>query len=237
MAGLWVAPEDLDQDTATSQFAVEACEAASSILWAMSGRKINGPITVTEIYGKQLPLIVQTIAQLELSITDMALIEATLPEYTLDLHNHIRLRGRPVTNIASIVTVSDGLTMDPSHYNLMNHATLEFDQYILDELEITYTYGGAIPVVAKMAARDLATQFALLWGGRADECSLPTRVTSISRQGVTFTILDSQDFIADLRTGVYSIDLFLKSQNPHKATAPSKVFSPDVYRGRRPQRP
>jgi len=75
-------------------------------------------------------------------------------------------------------------------------------------------------------------EFAKLWAGD-DECMLPQRITSISRQGVSYTLLDSQDFIDDLRTGLYAIDLFLKSVNPDKARARTRVFSPDVPRARR----
>jgi hypothetical protein len=50
---------------------------------------------------------------------------------------------------------------------------------------------------------------------------------------VTYTVLDSQDFIDDLRTGVYAVDLFLKTANPDKARARSRVFSPDTPRARR----
>jgi hypothetical protein len=36
-----------------------------------------------------------------------------------------------------------------------------------------------------------------------------------------------------MRTGIYMVDLFLKSTNPDKARAKARVFSPDVPRGRR----
>jgi hypothetical protein len=42
-----------------------------------------------------------------------------------------------------------------------------------------------------------------------------------------------QEFIDELRTGVYSIDLFLKTTNPDNARRKSKVFSPDQPRARR----
>jgi hypothetical protein len=50
---------------------------------------------------------------------------------------------------------------------------------------------------------------------------------------VSYTLLDSQDFIDELRTGIYAVDLFLKSVNPDKARAKARVFSPDVPRARR----
>jgi hypothetical protein len=83
-----------------------------------------------------------------------------------------------------------------------------------------------------MAARKLAIEFARLWSGDAD-CELPQRVTSVSRQGVSYTILDNQEFIEELRTGLYEIDLFLKVVNPDNARRKSKVFSPDQPRARR----
>jgi hypothetical protein len=69
------------------------------------------------------------------------------------------------------------------------------------------------------------------WEG--DDCALPDRVTSVTRQGISYTILDNQDFLENFRTGIYVIDLFLKTANPAKALAPSKVFSPDMPRARR----
>jgi hypothetical protein len=46
-------------------------------------------------------------------------------------------------------------------------------------------------------------------------------------------LLDSQDFIEEMRTGLYAVDLFLKTVNPDKARAKSRVFSPDIPRARR----
>jgi hypothetical protein len=78
----------------------------------------------------------------------------------------------------------------------------------------------------------MALEFAKLWAGD-DSCALPQRVTSVSRQGVSYTILDNQEFIAELRTGLYAVDLFLKVANPDNARRRSKVFSPDQPRARR----
>jgi hypothetical protein len=87
-------------------------------------------------------------------------------------------------------------------------------------------------MAGKMAARTLAMEFAKLWAGD-DDCQLPQRITSVSRQGVSFTILDNQEFIEELRTGLYAVDLFLKTTNPDNARRKSKVFSPDAPRARR----
>jgi hypothetical protein len=55
----------------------------------------------------------------------------------------------------------------------------------------------------------------------------------VTRQGVTYTILDNQSFIDEMKTGIYTIDLFLKTVNPDKAKARARVFSPDTNRARR----
>ena len=63
-----------------------------------------------------------------------------------------------------------------------------------------------------------------------DECVLPQRVTPISRQGVSWTLLDPQDFLDNGRTGIYHVDLFLRTVNPDRARLRSRVFSPDLHR-------
>lgn len=236
MSGLWITPEDLPDDLGGTEYADEACEAASHILWGMSGRKFSGPQTVSEVYARNIPEVSLRIIELGFYATQLELIRSALPEYSTDLHNRIRLRGRPVTSVASVVVVETGLEVDPASYQLVDHATLEFDHYVTNQIEVTYAYGQPVPAAAKMAARALATQFALLWGGREDECTLPDRVVSVNRQNVSWVLLDNQDFIDDLRTGVYAVDLFLKSVNPFGATQRAKVFSPDIPRGRRKTR-
>ena len=65
---------------------------------------------------------------------------------------------------------------------------------------------------------------------RGGDCSLPERVTSVSRQGMSWTLLDPQDFLESGRTGIYEIDLMLASLNPARALARPRVFSPDLPR-------
>jgi hypothetical protein len=82
-----------------------------------------------------------------------------------------------------------------------------------------------------MAAKALADQFVLAMQG-SEECTLPQRVTSISRQGMSMTLLDPQDFLDKGRTGIYQVDLFLTTINPDGARLRSRVFSPDTPRAR-----
>ena len=99
-------------------------------------------------------------------------------------------------------------------------------------IEVTYAYGTEPPTAGKNADRIRATELVKLYEND-DSCALPQRVTSISRQGVSYTLLDNQDFIDELRTGLYAVDLFLKTTNPDRARNRARVFSPDQPRARR----
>jgi hypothetical protein len=244
MSNLWVQPEELGA-YADSEFAYEACKAASHILWSLSGRKYSGVTTVTERYVCQyrsfrLGASSRTYNPVLLDGDVYNIPSEEFDDYAelvsdgLSPESRIRLRGRPVTKIHA-VRRRDGAIISPSEYYLVDHSTLQAAAgvpWTPCNTEVTYSYGTYPPTLGKMAARTLAMEFAKLWSG-ADDCALPERVTSISRQGVTYTVLDSQDFIDDLRTGLYSIDLFLKSTNPDRARAKARVFSPDVPRARR----
>jgi len=46
---LWIQPSELGH-YANTEYATEACEVASYLLWAMSGRKYTGETIVTERY-------------------------------------------------------------------------------------------------------------------------------------------------------------------------------------------
>lgn len=246
MTALWVTPDELGS-YANTEFAQEACETASYLLWAMSGRKFSGVTTVTERYTCVLR---RGRLGESTKTTDAVLFGGTvynIPKTDFDFDEYsaltvdgispesrIKLRGGPVTKIHSVRNRL-GDVIDPSLYYLVDHSTIQVSAgapWTPCNTEITYSYGAPPPTSGKMAARTLAMEFAKLWSGD-DDCALPQRVTSISRQGVSYTILDQQDFIQELRTGLYAIDLFLKTVNPNAAKNKAKVFSVDAPRGRR----
>ena len=244
MSNLWVSVEELDS-YADHEYAYEAVKVASQLLWSMSGRKYGGITTVSEKYvcasrAYRLGASSRNYTP-ELVGGDMYNIPfdefddyAELTTDGMSPSTRLRLRGRPVIKIDS-VRDRTGKIVDPSNYYLVDHSTLQARSgtaWAPCNIEVTYTYGSPPPTTGKAAARILATEFIKLWSGD-DDCALPQRVTSISRQGVSYTVLDNQDFIDELRTGLYVVDLFLKSSNPDKARAKARVFSPDVPRARR----
>jgi hypothetical protein len=244
MVAFWIEPSDLG-DYSNTQYAEEAAKAASYLLWAMSGRKYSGVTTVTERYTCVLR---RSRTGLSSKNTDAVLFNGSVYDISKDdfeedsvlsldgisPDSRIKLRGGPVTKIHAIRN-RNGLVLDPSSYYLVEHSTVQISAgvpWTPCNTEITYSYGNEPPVLGKMAARTLAIEFAKLWNGD-DDCALPQRVTSVSRQGVSYTIFDNQEFIEELKTGLYAIDLFLKTVNPDKARNKAKVFSVDAPRGRR----
>ena len=241
---LWIQAEELG-DYSYTEYTEEAIKVASYLLWAMSGRKYSGVTTVTERYtcvlrNNRMGPSIKTNSPVLFGGDVYNIPTGDYDEYSeltsdgLSPESRIKLRGRPVTQVHAIRNRT-GALIDPSNYYLVDHSTLHIvpgTAWTPCNTEITYSYGTPVPIAGKMAARKLAIEFARLWSGD-ENCELPQRVTSVSRQGVSYTILDNQEFIAELRTGLYEIDLFLKVANPDNARRKSKVFSPDQPRARR----
>jgi hypothetical protein len=240
----WIQPEDLG-DYSYTEFTEEAIRTASYLLWAMSGRKYTGETTVTERYtctlrNNRMGPSTKTNSPVLFGGDVYNIPSGDYDEYSeltsdgMSPDSRIRLRGRPVTKIHAIRNRNGGI-VDPSSYYLVEHSTVHIKAgtpWTPCNTEITYTYGTPVPAIGKMAARTLAIEFIKLWSDD-DTCALPQRVTSVARQGVSYTILDQQDFIQEMRTGMYVIDLFIKTVNPDGARRKSKVFSPDQPRARR----
>jgi hypothetical protein len=243
-SNLWILPEEMG-DYSYTEYTVEAAQVASNLLWAMSGRKYTGETIVTERYtctlrNNRMGPSDKTNSPVLFGGDVYNIPSGDYDEYSelvadgLSPDARIKLRGRPVSKIIAIRNKT-GQIIDPSSYYLVDHSTIHIragTPWTPCNVEITYAYGIPVPTAGKMAARKLAIEFARLWAGD-EACELPQRVTSVSRQGVSYTILDNQEFIDELRTGLYEIDLFLKTVNPDNARRKSKVFSVDTPRARR----
>lgn len=74
-------------------------------------------------------------------------------------------------------------------------------------VRVHYRVGNNLPPGAPAQALRLAEEYVKASSGQA--CALPERVTSINRQGASWTILDPQDFLKDGLTGIGPIDAWL----------------------------
>jgi hypothetical protein len=97
----------------------------------------------------------------------------------------------------------------------------------VDTFAVTFTAGEPPPPSGVMAATELACQIGLACAG-ASQCRLPQRLQSLTRQGVSASFFDPQDFLTENRTGLYLVDLFLQAVNPHRLQRRAAVVSPDT---------
>jgi hypothetical protein len=74
-------------------------------------------------------------------------------------------------------------------------------------IRVHYKTSNNLPPGADRAVLRLADEYLKSYKG--EKCSLPERVTSVSRQGASWTILDPQDFLQDGLTGIGPIDQWL----------------------------
>lgn len=157
----------------------------------------------------------------------------------------LHLSGRPVTATGDIASVhdyngdpvldSDGVTPGWSLANgfilaLTKHGFSQVRGYCGSTLDVTYTYGAPPPGYITTAIDVLANELLL---SDSSDCRLPDRVTSVSRQGLSWTVIDPQDFLDQGRTGIYEVDLAIRLANPGGARARTRVFSPERLPPRR----
>lgn len=220
MAVLWC--KTTDTIDPTGPYTEDNIHTASFILYKLTGEKYPGVLRTTEVYSQDTDLS---------TATQPALIGGQM--YNIPRSGNalteLSLRHQPVREVHRVTYL--GRDLDPSEYSLRNNSFIVLKNrqpWILshvNELEVEYSYGMNPPRAGRKAAIRFANELILADKG-SDACSLPQRVTSVNRQGVSFTMLDPQDFVKDGRTGIYEIDLFLTAVNPNKSQKRAKVYSP-----------
>lgn len=136
----------------------------------------------------------------------------------------------------------DGAVVAQSKYELIDHRWLaRIDGQMwplyqdlakdpnsdLNTFQVKYTHGVAPPPDGKFAAMEMACQLTLFWKG-SDDCDLPEHVRQITRQGVQYMVIDPQTFLAQGRTGLFWVDLFLVAHNPEGLQEEATIVSPDI---------
>lgn len=141
----------------------------------------------------------------------------------------VMLRGRPVRSITSVLDYRDGTPIDYVRYangilELNPVSTVMRCAPTARRVDITYEYGSKPSPLIQSAIATLSAELAAA-DANTNECRLPERVTSVNRQGVSWTVIDPQDFLEQGRTGIYEIDLAIKAAGSSKARA--RAFSPE----------
>lgn len=150
----------------------------------------------------------------------------------------------PVVSITKIKI--DGVVLDPAAYSLRDGVLYRTDGGIWPECnsqggdvddpesgawEIIYQRGEPVPVGGLIAAYTLACELAKAMCND-NSCQLPSRVQSVTRQGVSMEITETTFAeMKDGQTGIWIIDSWTSSVNRPPIQRPA-VFSPDIEPGR-----
>jgi hypothetical protein len=238
MTGLWADVSDLEKPTSPN--ALEALQTASYLIWVLSGRRWSGWHTVTEEYvcdgfmtrcGQWIP----TTQQWE--VAEQHFITTSGDPYWGHRpgQHFLFLRRRPARELLAVQRMDTNVMLDLTTLAIYDYAYLASADLNAEctscwdpcGLEVTYKWGGPPPPAGVTAVLELANEFVKSIEC-PDECRLPERVTSVTRQGISYQIFDPQDFMTDGRVGLYAVDVFLKAVNPNRAQLPARVFSPDL---------
>lgn len=154
--------------------------------------------------------------------------------------SQIELRT-PVASVDEVLV--DGVELDPSAYRVDDWRwlvrvdggawpccqRLELDSTEPDTFEVTYNWGTAPSPGGDRSAAALACELVKAWSPEtAGECRLPQRVRQLVRQGVTIAIDNPTDVFNEGLTGISEVDLWLRSVNPKTDRAGAVICSPDV---------
>lgn len=239
-------------DTADPDLRARVSAVATEILWALSGRRFGVcPITVrpcrTPCVGGLAPAFGPYYGggSFTPTLLDGAWVNGCgtcTSDCSCGELCEVVLPG-PVDSVIEVTV--DGLAIPPADYLVHDHRALvrreagacwptcqDLAAPPTDPGTFAVTYGLGIPVPAAglYAAEVYACE--LVKACTDGPCRLPRRVTSVTRQGVTWALLDPMEFLADGLTGLYEVDAWIKAVNPAGLAVGARVHSPD----RRPPR-
>lgn len=94
------------------------------------------------------------------------------------------------------------------------------------QFRVIYDYASTVTPGARRAVLMFARE---LWLSiyDTDTCSLPERVTSVTREGLSMQLLTPADYMDKGRTGLPRVDTWLASVNPSRSHRASAVYTPD----------
>lgn len=231
----WVKPEQLSYTRANDSVdLMSVCKVASHILYLLSGRR----------YGVRTETVRPGYERHCLDISEYIRLSerAGFPVYAGGRPETVlRLKG-PVQAVTSVEV--DGVTLDSSEYVLFDRRYLlrtkdqfggvqrwPFNQLLEAPLTeagtcaVTYQWGQPVPEGGLLAAQVFAVELAKYVN--KDGSALPDRTMSVTRQGVSQTVLDPSQFIKEQRTGLYLPDMWLGAVNPNGMRKRPRVVNPD----------
>lgn len=177
---------------------LEAQSTATRVIHALTGRRWTWPMRhVIEQY-----YVPETVSSINLSGRPVSGINSVVDEqgtvFAYKLSNHFKLWIPALRNGNWWFPwpTYDGISGTYPWLNRVRGTLLTVD----------YIYGCPPSLDVQRAIDELAVQIDLMG---SDDCQLPSRVTSVAREGVSWTVLDPQQFLEGGKTGLYYPDLVI----------------------------
>lgn len=192
---------------------LEAQSTANRIMLALTGRRWTWPRRhVIEQY-----YVTETVCTINLSGRPVSGVNSVVDNqgnsYAFTLSNHSRLY---------IPALRDGNWWMPWPVYDGISGTYPWLQRVRGtQLTVDYVYGSPPSLDVQRAIDEFATQLDLIG---TDACMLPSRVTSVVREGVSWTVLDPQQFLEGGKTGLYYPDLVISAYG-NQVKERARVFS------------
>lgn len=213
---------------------VDMIQTATQILWAASGRRFGTCRTVERPLGQVCGCI--------------AVGPCIRCNDPLAGVQYVRLARRPVTRLHAVTI--DGVTLPIDSFAIAdNRYLLRLDgdawphdndlTIALDAPDptgtwaIDYSYGKRVPHLGQMAVAELAVELGKACQGD-NTCKLPKRIQNVTRQGMSMTLIDPQEYLDKGRWGLTLVDQFIASTNPNRLRRSARVFRADPPRSARP---
>lgn len=210
-----------------------ATTVATEILWALSGRRFG----YRDVTVRPTPPCPPgpSLVQAAFGHTHTGVLGPTI--LCCEPTGYINLAG-PVASIIEVLI--DGAVVDPTTYRLSGNRLwrrgaglvwptvqdMTLEPGLPGTWTVAYVQGQPVPAGGLYAAGQLACELYKAMMGKA--CALPQRVTEISREGVSMTVLDPAEFLDKGRTGISAVDLWIASVNPYGLPSATTVWSPDM---------
>lgn len=155
------------------------------------------------------------------------------------IHGAVALPNLPVVSVDEVVV--GGEPLDPDDWQVVDGRWLVrvgghwppgpggCDSSIdPDRFRVTYRWGSPPPATGRLAVQLLACEFARGWTP-GKSCRLPKRVTQISREGVSMTIMDQFSDLLDSGFGIPEVAAFVQT---YRARPAGRLLAPHVQPGR-----
>lgn len=217
----------------------DTTEIASRVMYELLGRRWVWPaITTTETVDLEpWPNVItlQGRPVIEVHSVVRVIADGQYVTQPFQLENGHRIRLSQYTQIDTSTVLQGGdLFQYLAQHSLLDPRQMSHLYAAIPPrtIAITYTYGSPPPLEVRFAIDALAKELLLGYTSN-EECRLPSRVTSITRQGITMTMAPATSFLEEGFTGIPEVDQTIRNFNPSKAKRPARVYSPTSPPARR----